>query len=75
MKIWRVTTYDNAHAWYHFGTKKEADAEARKFRRDLADDGFDDASVEVEAVEVQPTRVGIAAALQDFVDQTCINEH
>jgi hypothetical protein len=75
MKIYRVVCYDNAHSFYHFGSRKEADAFARQTRLDYKDSEFDNATIEVETVEVRPTRAGIADALQTLVDYTCMNEH
>lgn len=76
MKIYRVVAYDSAHSFYHFGTKREAEAEAKKQRTDYADSEWaDSATVEIETVEIKPTRASIAAALQDLVDFTCMNEH
>lgn len=75
MKIYQVTAYDNAHSWFFFGTKKEAVRAAKTLRADYADSGYPNATIEIEAIDVEPTRTGIAAALQWFVDVSCINEH
>jgi hypothetical protein len=74
MKIWQVTVYDNAYAFYFKPTKKEADAYAKELRQQYAD-ADDEATIEVEPFELSPTREGIAHALQGFVDYTCMNEH
>lgn len=74
MIIYRVIAYDVAHTWWHFATKREAEAKRRELLRDLREI-FDHPTCEIDAVEVKPTRAGIAEALNDFVSLTCLNEH
>ena len=75
MKIYNVVTYDTAHAWYYYGSRKEAETDARIFRQRFKEDGYDDATVEIDVINVTPTRAGIAEAMQDVIDMTCVNEH
>lgn len=76
MRIYSVVTYDNAHAWYYYGSRKEAEAAARQFRQRYKEDGeYDNATVEIEVIRVAPTRAGVAQAIQDVIDMTCVNEH
>lgn len=71
MKIFRVVVYDGAFAYYHFGSKREASENVRQFKKDFRGE---DVSIEIEPLEVTPTRDGIAKVLQDLVHYTCMNE-
>ena len=75
MKIYLVTAYDSAYCWYFCATKKEAIALRRTLRENYAESDYPDAQIEIEPMEIAPTRKGVADALQDFVDMTCVNEH
>lgn len=75
MKIYRVVCYDRAYEYYHYATKKEAVREARLIRKMCEEEGREDMTVDIEVIDVEPTREGIAAALQALVDFTCMNEH
>lgn len=75
MRIYTVVTYDRAHRYYYYGTKKEAVADAKRFRQQYReDDEIDSWSVEIEVINVEPTRAGIARAMQDIIDMACANE-
>jgi len=72
--IYRIHEHDYMTRFYFYATKAEAEKHVREY--DGAD-GFDlehGAMCELEAIEVKPTRAGIAAALNDLMDLTCFNE-
>lgn len=75
MKIYRVVCYDNAHSFYHFGTRKEAAKAMRELRAEYKQGEYPDASIELEVIEFAATKTGFAAELQALVEYTCINEH
>lgn len=75
MRIYSVVTHDRAFRYYYYGSKKEAVEDAWRFRQQYReDDEIDNWSVEIETIHVEPTRAGIARALQDVIDMTCTNE-
>jgi len=79
MKIWQVTTNDTQLRLYWFATKAEADRHAREYRKESIEEarqenGWKHWHVEVEAIEVEPTRAGIAEALNHVISMTCFNE-
>jgi len=73
MKIWQVTTNDTQLRLYWFATKAEADRHAREYRKESIEGGKY-WHVDVEAIEVEPTRAGIAEALNHVISVTCFNE-
>lgn len=73
--IWQVVTHGNggsAHMmrFHFFGSKTKA----KTFLKDWKRDEPIDADAEPEPMQVVPTRVGIADALNRFVHMTCLNE-
>lgn len=71
MRLYRVSVHTEAFRWYHFATRREADAFVREQRDDLEGETF---TIETDVFDVKPTRAGIAEALDDFVSLTCTNE-
>lgn len=74
MKIWQVTENDNQMRFYWFATKKQADAHASQYRKEMIEKGDTTLFAEVEPLNVKPTREGIARALNNVISMTCFNE-
>jgi hypothetical protein len=70
MTIWQIRAADGADLVTYFEPTKGA-AETRK--RLLLADGYED--IELEPWRIDPTRIGIARALQNVIDMLCANEH
>lgn len=55
--------------WHFAPTKAKAQAILKEIREDDPD-----TDMTISEWEIKPTRDGIATALQDLIDQTCLNE-
>lgn len=55
--------------WYFAPTKTGARAILQEIKENCPD-----TDCEISEWEIKPTKAGIAQALQDLVDQTCLNE-
>jgi hypothetical protein len=70
MKIYDVTSYDEGGNASYFYEATKADALERK--RLLEADGHE---AKIDIINVEPTREGIARALNDIIAMLCVNEH
>lgn len=75
MKIYLITTHDDGFAYEYFPTKRAADKYAAEVRRNLREEGWAIATVEIDAVDFKPTREGICSVINGFIQSTCMNEH
>jgi hypothetical protein len=72
MKIYEVTGYDSGGpTTYYEPTKRAAELRKRAMKQEA--DDWDE--IEIKPMIVEPTRVGIAKALQYVIHLTCANEH
>jgi len=69
MKIWQVTTNDTQLRFYWYATKREADAHARKYKKENPGD-----TAEVEPCNFPAGRVGVVKAMNWVISMTCFNE-
>jgi hypothetical protein len=73
VKIWKTTEHDSAMAFYFFPTKAAAEASAREYRAAQVGEEYP-GTVEVSSFDVEPTRAGIAEAMNWLITFTCFNE-
>lgn len=73
MKVYRVTTHTEAFRWFHCPTLREAKALGAQLYRDYRED-WPSVTVDIDTINVTPTRAGICEALDDFVRLAGTNE-
>jgi hypothetical protein len=69
MKIWQVTENDQQLRLYWYATKKEAQAHAAQYAKDVPD-----GMVDIDAMNVGTNKHGIVRALNAVISFTCFNE-
>ena len=75
MRIYEVTGYDSGGpTTFYVPTKKAALLRVAEMKSEATDASPWD-SIEIKPMDVQPTRAGIAKALQYVIHLTCANEH